>query len=160
MFFPQLPSDRMDPHASGITVFNPRAKPLFERARFYAQLNVYIAWVTRRPRKLLSLADTVRSFQSDVPTSNQIRTISIREIRGSVDRSIDFDSDFYPLNDSLCDRWVRLASMMLQGMPLPPVDLVQVGQYYFVVDGHHRISVARMLHHESVDTVITKKYDE
>jgi hypothetical protein len=42
-------------------------------------------------------------------------------------------------------RWLRVAAARDQGKVLPPVVLVQVGDVYFVRDGHHRISVARAL---------------
>jgi hypothetical protein len=39
--------------------------------------------------------------------------------------------------------------------PLPPVELIQVGDVYFVRDGHHRISVARMMGQDSIDAEVT-----
>jgi ParB-like chromosome segregation protein Spo0J len=33
----------------------------------------------------------------------------------------------------------------LQSKPLPPVQVVQVEEDYFVIDGHHRVSAARQL---------------
>jgi len=41
------------------------------------------------------------------------------------------------------------------GVTLPLVDLVQVGDVYFVRDGHHRISVARAFGQESIDAQVT-----
>ena len=38
---------------------------------------------------------------------------------------------------------MSVAGARIQDVPLPPVDLIQVGDRYFVRDGHHRISVAR-----------------
>jgi hypothetical protein len=38
-----------------------------------------------------------------------------------------------------------IATARQRGKPLPPVELIQVGDVYFVRDGHHRISVARAL---------------
>ncbi|MBI1279455.1 MAG: hypothetical protein GC179_15100 [Anaerolineaceae bacterium] len=159
MLFQQLPPKWIDAEASGVTVFNPRAKPLFDRARFQAGLRFYIARITRQSRKLLLLSDIIQSLPSHLTPKNGILSVPICQIKGSAERITDFDEDFYPLNDDLRNRWVRVASMMLQGLPLPPVELVRVGKCYFVVDGHHRISVSRMLHYESVDAVILAEYD-
>jgi len=45
---------------------------------------------------------------------------------------------------------------MVRGLALPPVELIQVGEVYFVVDGHHRISAARALKYTHVDAVVTE----
>lgn len=52
-----------------------------------------------------------------------------------------------------CPRVV--ATLMLRGTPLPPVVLIRVGEVYYVVDGHRRISVARALHQSYIDSVVT-----
>jgi ParB-like chromosome segregation protein Spo0J len=44
---------------------------------------------------------------------------------------------------------------MLRGVTLPPVELIQVGDTYFVVDGHHRISAARALKVDHIDATVT-----
>jgi hypothetical protein len=38
---------------------------------------------------------------------------------------------------------------------LPPVRLIQVGDVYFVRDGHHRISVAKALGQTEIDAVVS-----
>ena len=42
-----------------------------------------------------------------------------------------------------------------RGDTLPLVELIQLGDDYFVRDGHHRISVARAFSEEYIDAVIT-----
>jgi hypothetical protein len=41
------------------------------------------------------------------------------------------------------------------GVVLPPVCLIQVGDVYFVRDGHHRISVAKVMGQEQIDAEIS-----
>jgi hypothetical protein len=48
-----------------------------------------------------------------------------------------------------------VAKARLKGVTLPPVELIQVGDVYFVRDGHHRISVARAFGQEHVDAEVT-----
>ena len=87
--------------------------------------------------------------------SAQVRAVPLDQIHGSVDGASAFDSEFYPTSDRTRNRWVRVATAFIRGEPLPPVELIQVGERYFVLDGHHRISAARMLHFTHVDAVVT-----
>ncbi|MFN8449956.1 MAG: hypothetical protein U0521_15570 [Anaerolineae bacterium] len=151
-----LDADRL---RSGITWFNPHAGPLFERALWRGRLRRQMAKLLRRSWRLLHFGDAVSPdrISSAPPTTPQI--VELDAIRGSINRCEEFDSRFYPVTDRVQDRWVRIASMTLQNTALPPVDLIRVGSIYFVVDGHHRISVSRMLDYATVDAVITAAYD-
>lgn len=41
------------------------------------------------------------------------------------------------------------------GVKLPPVALIQVGEVYFVEDGHHRISVAKLWGEHEIEAEVT-----
>jgi len=77
--------------------------------------------------------------------------VTFDRIWGSEGRCRDFDRAFYPLRSHEKDRWLSIAVAREIGIGLPPVELVQVGDVYFVQDGHHRISVARMQGQKAVD---------
>jgi hypothetical protein len=81
--------------------------------------------------------------------------VPIQQIWGSEGRSADFDSLFYPRQGHSQGRWVGIAAARMMGLVLPPVDLIQVGDGYFVRDGHHRISVARALGEEYIEAEVT-----
>ena len=83
-----------------------------------------------------------------------IRLVRLAEIVGSEARSLDFDREFLPLKSHLEDRWVGIAAARNRGIPLPPVELVQTKSGYFIRDGHHRISVARMLGQREIEARI------
>ena len=51
--------------------------------------------------------------------------------------------------------WVGIAVAILQGVSLPPVELIQTAEGYMVRDGHHRLSVARAFDQEVIEAVIT-----
>jgi hypothetical protein len=74
-----------------------------------------------------------------------IRVIPVDRIVGSVDKVRDFDPKFRPRSGSSRRRWERIAEAARRGEPLPPIDVYQVGDLYFVRDGHHRVSVFRSL---------------
>ena len=86
------------------------------------------------------------------------REIPVAQIVGSVEpaRSQDFDAEFRPRNPHLKERWLNVAARRQAGRALPPVDLVQVGERYFVVDGHHRVSVERALGHSMIPAYVTR----
>ena len=71
------------------------------------------------------------------------QTVKLSKIVGSVNRYLDFDSKFRLKKDRPRERLLAIRSIMKQGKPLPPVDLYKIKDSYFVVDGNHRISVAK-----------------
>jgi hypothetical protein len=110
--------------------------------------------LTGRSRCLLSLADVSATCAILARRSVGIRTVPIDQIRGTDSRSRDFDRDFNPLQTHTAHRWHSVASARQEGKELPPVELVQIGDVYFVRDGHHRISVARALGQQSIEAEV------
>ena len=91
-------------------------------------------------RDLSKIEKTAKRLSSkDIAVVN----VPLGKIVGSEGRVKDFDHDFHPLADHNDQRWISVAAARRQGKPLPPVDLIQVGDEYYVRDGHHRISVAK-----------------
>jgi hypothetical protein len=84
-------------------------------------------------------SEWVRSSQS----YRGMRTVEVERIVGSVGRYRDFDGSFLPRKNTMCERWSRVDSAYHQGIQLPAVSLYKIGDGYFVVDGNHRVSVAR-----------------
>jgi hypothetical protein len=72
-------------------------------------------------------------------------------IVGTVGRGQEFDRAFRPTSSQVRTRWERIATAMRRGESVPPIDVYQVGQVYFVRDGHHRVSVARALGRKDID---------
>lgn len=105
-------------------------------------------------RELLSLEDFSQACTVQARSSGGTRTVDIAQIRGSESRVADFDRDFSPLQEHTRDRWLGIAVAFRRGRCLPPVSLIQVGDCYFVRDGHHRISVARALGQQAIEATI------
>jgi hypothetical protein len=84
------------------------------------------------------------------------RTVPLSQIGGSVGRCSEFDGDFMPAKASAEDRWKRIDRAFHRGEQLPPVSLYKVGGFYFVLDGHHRVSVASYHGVEWVDAEVTE----
>lgn len=110
-----------------------------------------LARILRRENRLESLSAQPTTSHSSM---GRTVTVPISKIKGSLGRSEDFDASFNPLHERIRARWVSILTAMCQNIPLPPVELVQVGDAYFVQDGHHRISVARSLQQEAIEACI------
>lgn len=85
-----------------------------------------------------------------------IVSVQIDQIQGSESRIGDFDRNFYPRQSHTRERWQKIASLLLAGRNLPPIELVYVGDLYFVRDGHHRVSAARVLGQLSIDAQVVR----
>src|ERR1041384_4727968 len=99
--------------------------------------------VLKHPSRLYDLNTLKPSLHLRGGSYAGVQVVPIRAIIGSEGTVADFDMEFHPLNEKARERWVGLAMAYLSGFPLPPVELIQVGDVYFVRDGHHRISVSR-----------------
>ena len=80
--------------------------------------------------------------------------MGVDKIIGTEGRAANFDIDFYPMGEESRERWTSMAVAFLARIPLPPVELIQVGDVYFVRDAHHRISVARSFGQTAVDAEV------
>ena len=125
----------------------------FYAARAAAEKRSFWAAITRRPTALHTLAQ-------DHPTAKTVRSagrqsVRLDDIRGTEGRAQGFDDKFYPLSDQTRQRWQSVASAVDDGVPLPAVQLIQVGSAYYVRDGHHRVSVNRALGQELIEAEVT-----
>lgn len=127
---------------------------LYSQARGRAWRRQIWSSLTGKSRQLLSLAEVGASCAVQARRHAGIRTVPIGKIRGSEGRCNDFDRDFNPLQTHTAGRWQSVAKARREGKGLPAVDLVQVGEVYFVQDGHHRISVAQALGQRDIDAKV------
>jgi hypothetical protein len=91
-----------------------------------------MAWDEARDK--LKLRGFIRRGMQEVP---------VEKIVGSVGRYHDFDNAFLPTQDVSSSRWRKINRAFYDDVSLPPVNLYKVGDVYFVLDGNHRVSVAR-----------------
>jgi hypothetical protein len=93
--------------------------------------------------RLLSFDDVRRELVANNRLQRGTRVVEVDQIVGSVGRWRDFDRSFLPARASVGQKWKRIDRAFHRGEDLPPVELYEIGDAYFVVDGHHRVSVAR-----------------
>src|SRR5262245_4723277 len=121
------------------------ASALFASAHCAGRVRQLWARLSGQSRRLLDLSSVAATGTVGDRRAAGIQTVPIRQIRGSEGRCDDFDVAFRPLTAHTEERWMSVATAYLRGIGLPAVELIQVGEVYFVRDGHHRISVAAAL---------------
>src|SRR6201990_937282 len=107
------------------------------------------------PPELLPLDEVQRRLRIVSQSYAGVRPIEVRRIIGSVDRSSDFDRDFRP---RLPDSAQRMASLRagFRRRSVPPIEAYEVGGAYFVIDGHHRVALARERDAEFIDAELIR----
>jgi hypothetical protein len=120
-----------------------QARADFQRARFKAFINRVWGTLSGQPTTLLSYDEIKEKLRIGGPIYRGVQTVRVDQIAGSLNRYHEFDRVFLPASDKLAERWQSVNRAFYQEISLPPVVLYKVGQVYFVVDGHHRVSVAR-----------------
>lgn len=123
--------------------FSDQARVDFQRARFKAFLHRVMGALSGQPSTLLSYDDIKEKLHIGGPIYRGVQTVRVDQVAGSLNRYHEFDRVFLPASDKLADRWQSVNRAFYEDISLPPVVLYKVGQVYFVVDGHHRVSVAR-----------------
>ncbi len=126
----------------------------FRAILFKGKLSRLIRRILGRPQQLYNLNELKQSFSLRGSYYSGIQVVPISSIIGSEGRTADFDMDFHPLSESARERWVNIAIAHLAHIALPPIQLIQVGDSYFVRDGHHRISVSRAFGQVAMDAEV------
>jgi len=101
----------------------------------------------------------LRVFRELVSTKEEvyrgIQAVPVAKIVGTENRFYDFDREFLPLRRQDRYRWARIHNLY-RDQSLPPVSLIKIGDFYFVRDGHHRISVAKAEKVEYIDAEVVE----
>ncbi len=132
----------------------------FRRARRQANLQEIIARLTGRPVELLSYEEVRQKLRATESGRQQLREIPLDHIVGSVGRYTDFTRSFLPRRDSAAERWARVKAKMTDLAGLPPIEVYQIGEAYFVRDGNHRVSVARQLGATHIQAYVTEVHSQ
>lgn len=131
----------------------------FLRARRRQVLSRLANWLRREPDDvniMLPFDEVVESLGYVSERRIGLRVIKIDSIVGSVDRGRDFDRRFRPTSGRVRERWERLALAARRGESVPPIEVYRVGDLHFIIDGHHRVSVALALALSTIDAYVTE----
>lgn len=128
----------------------------FRRARQRADMQEMLARLGGgRRSRLLSFDEVRKQIGKASLLPRGLKEIPIEAIVGSVGRYEDFNRQFLPRQESQQSRWASVR-MAFEYSGLPPIEVYQIGDVYFVLDGHHRVSVARQLGARKIEAYVTE----
>ncbi|MGB9634808.1 MAG: hypothetical protein ACPL8I_15820 [Chloroflexaceae bacterium] len=128
----------------------------FNRARRKAFLGQVLALLTRTPNDLLSFDDVRARLNVRGQHHLGLQMTPLERIIGSEGRYADFDRQFAPRSETTRQRWLSVDRAHREARGLPPVELYKLGDVFFVKDGHHRISVARLQGQREIEALVTE----
>lgn len=140
-----------DFHSTGLALLDAQSD--FRRARRAYRVARIASWLRqcgcrRHPRAL------GRSATLDAGPS-RLEVVPLHEIVGTLEPTASFDSELRPASHTLSRRWERIALAHRKGNALPPIILRRQADGYYIVDGRHRVSVARALRLGDIDAWVT-----
>ena len=143
----------------------------FDRARRRATRAKMAGWLLGRPagRNRLAVLGEVTSAPGAGGPGSRLAyeragahgpageaMVPISQIVGTLEPTQCFDRQFRPTSDHVRARFLRIATEVRSGRGLDPVELYRCSGSYYVLDGHHRIAVARALGQRSVWALVTE----
>ncbi len=138
----------------GKDVFSGLATHDFQRAYQKSFFHAILKKITGKGSGLLSFDAIRRSLDVEGETDRGMREVEIDKIIGSLSRYEDFDESFLPRQTHTRGRWQAIDKALMRGEFLPPVELYKIGDFFFVIDGNHRVSVAREKGQKFIDAHI------
>jgi nucleotide-binding universal stress UspA family protein len=132
------------------------ARDDFRSARRQAKLREIINRLTRRPLDLLPFEEVRRRLKASEGEKRGLQEIPLNAIVGSVGRYTDFTRDFLPRSEATASRWVRLKARFRNLQEMPPIHVYKIGDVYFVLDGNHRVSIARQRKASEIRAYVTE----
>ncbi|HZM22664.1 MAG TPA: universal stress protein [Anaerolineales bacterium] len=115
----------------------------FQAARQRASVQEILARFSGKSTQLLSYDEVAEKLKLRIRTERGVQHIPIDAIVGSVGRDTDFTRAFLPRSMVDKQRWANVKAAMEDGAGLPPIEVYKVGEVYFVMDGNHRVSIAK-----------------
>jgi nucleotide-binding universal stress UspA family protein len=117
----------------------------FQSAHLRGKLQGVLARLTGRSNELLSYEEIAHKLKLQGRSDKGIQAIPVNAIVGSVGRYTDFTRTFLPRRPEGRQRWanVKAATVDPVGKGIDPIEVYKVSEVYFVMDGNHRVSIAR-----------------
>jgi hypothetical protein len=110
-----------------------------------------LSLVRQRPRDLLPFEEVRDRLRLRHVVDRGTYDVPLGKIVGTFGRRGEFNRAFLPRSEALRERWEDVKDLAEGASGFPTVELYLVGDAYFVVDGHHRVSVARSLGAPSIE---------
>jgi hypothetical protein len=112
------------------------------------------------PAPTRSFTTAAREAGALVRRVPRTQTVDTGRIVGSVSRAHELRRDFRPprrqRRRSDNQRYESIVKAMKRGRELPVIELYQLGEEYYVVDGHHRVAAALTVGQLAMDAHVTE----
>lgn len=128
----------------------------FARARMKAFWTELVASMTGQSTNLLRFEEVQQRLRLYGQRNLGLQNIPLDKIIGTVGRYHDFTRTFMPRKSVNEDRWKQISALARGDKGFPPIDVYKVGDAYFVIDGNHRVSVARQLGQPTIEAYVTE----
>ncbi|MFQ5615435.1 MAG: ParB N-terminal domain-containing protein, partial [Anaerolineales bacterium] len=128
----------------------------FREARRKAAVQQVLARITGKSIDLLPFEEVRKKLKGNQKINRGLQEIPLDAIIGSVGRYADFTRSFLPRQDRDVDRWVKVKVQVAEKGWLPPIEVYQIGEAYFVLDGNHRVSIARTTGVPTIQAYVTE----
>ncbi len=136
--------------SSGTIVVPTKAERDFDRAHKQAFIQDALSFLRYDSPDLLSFEAVSERLGLGKKTYHGVLSIPLEQVVGSVGRYRDFTRTFLPRSESVRSRWQKVDQLSsVRG--ISPIQVYQVGKVYFVLDGNHRVSVARQLGAKTIE---------
>lgn len=130
----------------------------FHAARRKASIEDLLSRLLGKPSDLLAYDQMRQKFRLIESAHQQLEQIPLDRIVGSVNRYVDFTRSFLPRHASDLRRWAFVRMGVDSATGLPPIEAYKIGEVYFILDGHHRVSVAREMGHDSIQGYVIQVF--
>jgi hypothetical protein len=128
----------------------------FERARRRRAYQRLAQVIRGGPQpELLPLEDATNRLRPFARRYVGLRPIPVESVVGTDSRGADFDRHFLPRRPDVGPRWREVERAYPDG-DFPPIVVYQLGDAYFVLDGHHRVAIARQRGMATIDAEVTE----
>ena len=125
------------------------------RRRAYRRFGSLLGRRRRGPSDLLPLDEATKRLRPFARRHLGLQAIPVAQIVGTDSRGADFDRDFLPRRPQIGPRWRNVEEAFPEG-GFPPIAVYQLGEAYFIIDGHHRVAIARQRRVETIDAEVTE----
>jgi hypothetical protein len=137
-----------------------KARDDFNKAKHRATIAMILNALTPRKQQLMSLQDVRKLVKPKNETYRGMQVVELEKIVGSEGRYRDFSKEFLPRYEYLRKRWEGIDKAHLKNIILPPIKLYKIGEIYFVRDGNHRVSVAKLQGVRNIDAEVIELTSE
>lgn len=136
------------------SIISDQADNDFSKAYGKALINEIAHFLSPKEANMISLGEIKSIIKPKSELYLGMKTIPVNKIIGSEGRYNDFDNEFFPKNQFMKDRWTHVDEANIASIVLPPIKVYELAGLYFVRDGNHRVSVAKLKGIEFIDAEV------